>query len=77
MTMIVQKVIRDESGQCIGVGNTYEVEAHEAENLVSSGEYKFEDVPLGAKEEKKSRGKKVEPEEVVELVEGEENGDNT
>lgn len=78
MKVIVQEVIKDETGRCVGVGNTYEVEKQEAESLVSSGEYKFEGVPIGAKEAKKSQGKKkVEPEAVEQKAEEIENVDNT
>jgi hypothetical protein len=69
--VVVQQLIRNEHGVVCGIGNSYEVEYHEAENLVSGGEYKYQNIPLGSEVVKKSAKKaaKAEAEIVAEAEE--------
>ena len=67
MKVVIQKVIYNDHGQCIGVGGTYEVDPHDAEQLVSSGDYKYENVPIKAREVK-PKAKRQRKADVVEIA---------
>lgn len=66
MRVVIQQLVKDESGQVVGIGNSYVVEESDAKQLVASGDFKFENVPLGLAVVKQADGETVEDAEAIE-----------